>query len=139
EEAKEVVKGKDGGSQADSKNQAKTAEFSEAAETEGGGAAGSIDILLDVNISVTVAIGETEIPVRRLLQVGPGSVLKLDKPVDAPADLYVKGTKFATPADLYVKGTKFATGNIVVVDDQFAVRIKEILGPGGSAAKTPAA
>jgi flagellar motor switch protein FliN/FliY len=125
EEGKEVVKGEDGGSQADSKTQAKTAEFSEAAETEGGGA-GSIDILLDVNISVTVAIGETEIPVRRLLQLGPGSVLRLDKPVDAPADLYVKGTKFAT-------------GNIVVVDDQFAVRIKEILGPGGSAAKTPAA
>lgn len=109
-----------------SKAQAKTAEFSEAAETEGGGGAGSIDILLDVNISVTVAIGDTEIPVRRLLQLGPGSVLKLDKPVDAPADLYVKGTKFAT-------------GNIVVVDDLFAVRIKEILGPGGSAAKTPAA
>ena len=109
-----------------SKAQAKTAELSEAAETEGGGSAGSIDILLDVNISVTVAIGETEMPVRRLLQLGPGSVLKLDKPVDAPADLYVKGTKFAT-------------GNIVVVDDQFAVRIKEILSPGGSAAKTPAA
>ena len=126
EDQKEVVKGEDGGSQADSKTQAKTAEFSEAADTDRGGAAGSIDILLAVNISVTVAIGETEIPVRRLLQLGPGSVLKLDKPVDAPADLYVKGTKFAT-------------GNIVVVDDQFAVRIKEILGPGGSAAKTPAA
>jgi flagellar motor switch protein FliN/FliY len=122
EEAKEVVQGEGDGS----KTQAQTAEFSEAAETEGGAGAGSIDILLDVNISVTVAIGETQIPVRRLLQLGPGSVLKLDKPVDAPADLYVKGTKFAT-------------GNIVVVDDQFAVRIKEILGPGGSAAKTPAA
>jgi flagellar motor switch protein FliN/FliY len=122
EEGKQVAQG-----EADaSKAQAKTAEFSEAAETEGGAAAGSIDILLDVNISVTVAIGETEIPVRRLLQLGPGSVLRLDKPVDAPADLYVKGTKFAT-------------GNIVVVDDQFAVRIKEILGPGGSAAQTPAA
>jgi flagellar motor switch protein FliN/FliY len=126
EEAKEVVKGEGGGSQADSKTQAKTAELSEATETDGGGGGGSIDILLDVNISVTVAIGETEIPVRRLLQLGPGSVLRLDKPVDAPADLYVKGTKFAT-------------GNIVVVDDQFAVRIKEILGPAGSAAKTPAA
>lgn len=106
--------------QADSKTQVQSVEFSEAAETEPASASGSIDILLDVNISVTVAIGQTEIPVRRLLQLGPGSVLKLDKPVDAPADLYLKETKFAT-------------GNIVVVDDRFAVRIKQILGLGDSA------
>lgn len=109
--------------QADSKTQVQSVEFSEAVETEPASASGSIDILLDVNISVTVAIGQTEIPVRRLLQLGPGSVLKLDKPVDAPADLYLKDTKFAT-------------GNIVVVDDRFAVRIKQILGLGDSAASS---
>ncbi|MHC4644146.1 MAG: FliM/FliN family flagellar motor switch protein [Planctomycetota bacterium] len=106
--------------QADSKTQVQSVEFAEAAETEPASAGGSIDILLDVNISITVAIGQTEIPVRQLLRLGPGSVLKLDKSVDAPADLYLKDTKFAT-------------GNIVVVDDQFAVRIKQILGLGDAA------
>ncbi len=107
-------------SQTDPKTQVQSVEFSEATQTEAANAGGSIDILLDVNIPVTVAIGQTQIPVRRLLQLGPGSILKLDKPIDAPADLYLKDTKFAT-------------GNIVMVDNQFAVRIKEILGSGGPA------
>lgn len=108
--------------QADSKTQAQPVEFSEAAATGDTGTDRSIDILLDVNISVTVALGQVEIPVRRLLQLGPGSVLELDKPIDAPADLYVGDTKFAT-------------GTVVVVDDRFGVKIKQILGLGGSAAE----
>jgi flagellar motor switch protein FliN/FliY len=122
QEQTEIAQEKDGAVQAGSKTQVQSVEFSEAGEGEAPNAAGSIDILLDVNITVTVAIGQAEIPVRRLLQLGPGSVLKLDKPVDAPADLYLRGAKFAT-------------GNIVVVDDQFAVRIKEILGPSGYSVK----
>jgi flagellar motor switch protein FliN/FliY len=68
-----------------------------------------------MTIPVTVTISTTQIPIRRLLQLGPGSVVKLDKPVDAPMDLYLKDTKFAT-------------GNVVVVDGRFAVKIKQILG-----------
>ena len=100
----------------DSKTQAQSVEFAEADETENADAGASIDILLDLNVPVTVAIGRKEVPVQRLLQLSPGSVLKLDKPITAPADLYLKDTRFAT-------------GSIVVVDDRFAVRIKEILGP----------
>jgi flagellar motor switch protein FliN/FliY len=106
-------------SRADSKTQAQSVEFSEAAETGDAGSGGSIDILLDMSVPVTVAIGQTEIPVRRLLQLGPGSVLKLDKSIDAPADLYLKDTRFAA-------------GNVVVVDGRFAVRIKHILGLGAA-------
>jgi flagellar motor switch protein FliN/FliY len=124
EAVKENVEEKqDGAAQEDSKTQAQSAEFSEAAGAEATGAGGSIDILLDMNIPVTVTIGKTEIPVRRLLQLGPGSVLKLDKPIDAPVDLYIKDTKFAA-------------GSVVVVDEQFAVRIEQILGTG-AAAKAP--
>jgi flagellar motor switch protein FliN/FliY len=81
--------------QEDSTTQAQAVEFSEVSATGDAGIDGSIDILLDVNVSVTVALGQAEIPVRRLLQLGPGSVLGLDKPIDAPADLYVGDTKFA--------------------------------------------
>ena len=97
------------------KKQAQSVEFSEVNETESKAAGASIDILLDMDIPVTVAIGRVEMPVRRLLQLGPGSVLKLDKTIDAPVDLYMKETRFAT-------------GTVVVVEDRFAVRIKQIIG-----------
>lgn len=121
EAVKENVEEKqDGAAQEGSKTQAQSVEFSEAAGAEDTGAGGSIDILLDMSIPVTVTIGKTEIPVRRLLRLGPGSVLKLDKPIDAPVDLYIKDTKFAA-------------GSVVVVDEQFAVRIEQILGKGSAA------
>ena len=97
------------------KTQVQTAEFPEAAAVETAAASGSIDILLDMDVPVTIVIGQTEIAVRRLLQLGPGSVLKLDKSVDAPVDLYLKDIRFAA-------------GDVVVVDGRFAVRIKQIFG-----------
>lgn len=99
------------------KKQAQSVELSEAVESEPTGAGGSIDILLDMNVPVTVTVGRTEMPVQRLLQLGPGSVIALDKPIDEPAELYLKDTKFAT-------------GNIVVVDGRFAIKIEQILGLG---------
>ena len=107
-------------SQEDSKKQAQSVEFSEVADNGATGAGGSIDILLDMNVPITVTIGKTEIPVRRLLQLGPGSVLKLDKSIDEPTDLYLRDTKFAT-------------GTVVVVDGRFAIKIKQILGFDDSA------
>ena len=108
-------------SQQDDKTQAQSVEFSEAVGSEATTGAGSIDVLLAMDVEVTVVIGQTELPVKRLLQLGPGSVLKLDKSIDEPADLYLRDTKFAT-------------GNVVVVDGRFAIRIKEVLGLNDSAA-----
>lgn len=102
-------------SQQDGKKQAQSVEFSEAEGTESAAGIGSIDLLLAMDVPVTVVIGQTELPVKRLLRLGPGSVLKLDKSIDEPADLYLKDVKFAT-------------GNIVVVDGRFAVRINQIFG-----------
>lgn len=102
---------------AETKTKAQAAEFTEAVDTPNTGAGSSIDILLDMSVPVTVTIGSTMVPIRRLLHLGPGSVIKLDKSVDSPMDLYLKDTKFAT-------------GSIVVVDGHFAVKIKQILGLG---------
>ena len=104
-------------SAAESKTKVQAAEFTEAADSPTTGASSSIDILLDMSVPVTVTIGSTQVPIRRLLHLGPGSVIKLDKSVDSPMDLYLKDTKFAT-------------GSIVVVDGHFAVKIKQILGLG---------
>ena len=107
--------GSNGVQKDDSKKQAQSVEFAEVTQGESTGPGSSIDILLDMNIPVTVTIGQTEIPVRRLLRLGPGSVLNLDKPIDEPADIYLKDAKFAT-------------GSIVEVDGWFAVKINQILG-----------
>ena len=111
----QVATGQSGASESKTKVQA--AEFTEAVDSPTTGASSSIDILLDMSVPVTVTIGSTMVPIRRLLHLGPGSVIKLDRSVDSPMDLYLKDTKFAT-------------GSIVVVDGHFAVKIKQILGLG---------
>ena len=122
EEKTEDQDQQNGADKGDSKTEVQAAEFSEADDTEGTGAGTSVDLLLNMDVPVTVAIGRVEISVQRLLQLSPGSVLRLDKPIDAPVDLYLKDTVFAT-------------GSVVVVEDRFAVRIKEILGTGAGANK----
>ncbi len=102
---------------ADAKAQAHSVEFPDAPQDATTTCGGQLDILLDMDVPVTVVLGETQIPVRRLLQLGPGSVLRLEKPVEAPAELFLKDSKFAE-------------ADVVVVDGCFAVRIKQILGTG---------
>ena len=98
------------------------AEFSEAADSGAAPGQENLDILLDINMPITVNLGETVVPFKRLLQLGPGSVLELDKAV-------------GEPAELYVQDIQFATGDVVVVDGCFAVRIKDILGMDASDAE----
>ncbi len=97
------------------KAQAQSVEFSEANDSPAVGPGSGIEVLLDLNLPVTVAIGKQEMSIQKLLQLGPGSVLKLDKSIDAPVDLYLKDTKFAT-------------GSVVVVEGRFAVKIEEVFG-----------
>ena len=99
----------------DCKKRVQSVEFPEAVGAESVDSPGQLDIILDMTVPITVAIGRTEISVRQLLQLGPGSVLKLTKPIDAPADLFLKDAKFAE-------------GDVVVVDERFAIRIKRIVG-----------
>jgi flagellar motor switch protein FliN/FliY len=75
---------------------------------------GQVDILLDTFMPVEVRLGETELRVRELLQLGPGSVIALEKMA-------------GEPLDLYLKGVRFATGQLVVSGDNLGVRINEIL------------
>jgi flagellar motor switch protein FliN/FliY len=98
--------------------QAQTVEYPEAKDAPNSAPpSGSLDLLLDVPMAITVSLGGTEIPVHRVLQLAQGSVIQLDRLIDEPADLYVRDTKFAT-------------GEIVVVDGHFAIKIKKILGGG---------
>lgn len=77
---------------------------------------GQIDILLDTTMPVHVQLAQTDLRVRKLLQLSVGSILKLDKRV-------------GEPVDVFLRGVRFATGQLVVVEDNLGVRINQILSP----------
>ena len=79
------------------------------------------DALLEVSMPVVIEIGRTHLTVQEVLQLAPGSVVALDRAV-------------GEPVDLYVSDRKFAQGEVVVVDDHFAVRVTRLLVTGQSEA-----
>jgi flagellar motor switch protein FliN/FliY len=86
---------------------------------------GGLDLLRDVSMEVTVELGRTRMTVRELLSLSPGAVVELDRAA-------------GSPADLLVNGTLIARGEVVVVDEDFGIRITEILAAGADAApETP--
>jgi len=81
-----------------------------------GGEAGNIDLLLDVAVPVVAQLGGTEMRIRDILKLVPGSIVELDKLA-------------GEPVDLFVRGKLFAEGEVVVVDENFGVRLTRILSP----------
>jgi flagellar motor switch protein FliN len=79
---------------------------------------GKIDInyLLDVNLQVTVEVGRRQVYISQLLGWGSGSIVELDKLV-------------GEPLNLLVNNKPVAKGEVVVVNDKFAVKIISILDP----------
>ena len=80
---------------------------------------GSLDLLRHVAMEVTVEIGRTRMTVGELLSLHPGEVVELDRAASAPADLLVNGTLIAR-------------GEVVVVDEDFGLRISEIVTDAAS-------
>ena len=73
-----------------------------------------MNLLRDVMMGVSVELGRTRMSVRELLALTPGAIVELDKAAGAPVDLLVNGTLMAR-------------GEVVVIDEEFAVRISEIV------------
>ena len=75
-----------------------------------------MDVLRGVQLEVTAEIGRTRMTVQELLSLTAGAVIELDRPV-------------GSPADVLVNGKLFARGEVVVVDEDFAIRITEVVDP----------
>lgn len=73
-----------------------------------------LDLLRDVGMEVTVELGRTRMTVRELLQLAPGTVVELDRSA-------------SNPADLLVSGTVIAGGEVVVIDENFGLRITQVV------------
>jgi flagellar motor switch protein FliN/FliY len=92
------------------------ASFSQLAPAAADAEIRNLDILLDVPLQVTVELGKTQIPIKQILEYGQGSLITLDKLA-------------GEPIDLLVNGKYFAKGEVVVIDENFGVRITSILSP----------
>jgi flagellar motor switch protein FliN len=79
------------------------------------GAVRAVELLNDVEMGVTAELGRTRMTVRQLLSMQPGSIVELDRAA-------------GSPVDLLVNGTLVARGEVVVIDEEFGVRITEIVG-----------
>ncbi|WP_447643274.1 flagellar motor switch protein FliN [Nocardioides zeae] len=79
-----------------------------------GAPARGIEMLHGVDLEVTVELGRTRLTVRDLLALAPGTVLELDRAA-------------GSPADLLVNGRLIARGEVVVVDEDFGLRVTEIV------------
>jgi len=86
-----------------------------AASTAGGGDV-NLDLILDVQVTLSLEVGRARIPIRNLLQLNQGSVVELERAA-------------GEPLDVYVNGTLVAQGEVVVVNDRFGVRLTEVVSP----------
>lgn len=76
----------------------------------------NIDLLMDVQMVMTVELGRTKKYVKDILSLGEGSIIELDKLA-------------GEPVDLLVNGKLIAKGEVVVIDENFGVRVTDIVGP----------
>jgi len=71
-------------------------------------------VLADVEMGVTAELGRCRMTVRELLSITPGAVIDLDRAAGAPVDVLVNGTLIAR-------------GEVVVIDEEFGIRISQLL------------
>lgn len=76
----------------------------------------NMDILMDVPLEITVELGKTRKRIKDILEFSPGTIIELDKLAGEPIDILVNGK--------YV-----AKGEVVVIDENFAIRVTSIINP----------
>jgi flagellar motor switch protein FliN/FliY len=86
-----------------------------------------LERLYDVPVELAVEIGRTHMTIRETLALGPGSIVTLNRLA-------------GEPVDLLVNGKPIARGEVVVIDEEFGLRVTEVVaGEPGAAVEAPAA
>jgi flagellar motor switch protein FliN/FliY len=80
------------------------------------GLSGNIGLLMDVSMQLTVELGRTKMLIKDILGMGEGTIVELDKLA-------------GEPVDLLVNGKLIAKGEVVVIDENFGVRVTDIISP----------
>lgn len=74
----------------------------------------NLGVILDIELTATARLGRVEMPIGEILNLGPGSIIEIDKLVDEPVELLINNKLIAR-------------GDVVVVDEKFGLRITEVL------------
>ena len=85
-------------------------------ESDRNGSPRNIDMLLDVELEVLVELGRKSMKIRDVLKLGKGSLIELNKTA-------------GEPLTIYVNNRKLAEGEVVVIDDNFGIRITKLASP----------
>jgi len=110
-----------GSSSAGAPKEVRTAQFGEFPQPGRGGMMSMAGILpeglervMDILLPVVIELGRTRMLIKEIIDLAPGAIIELDKLT-------------GEPVELYVNGKKFALGEVVVVDENFGVRITELV------------
>lgn len=112
--------------ESDSGDKVRSAPMEEFSEDEGMRAKGiergqgpppDLDVILDIPVTISMEVGNTQIPIRNLLQLNQGSVIELDRLA-------------GEPLDVLVNGTLIAHGEVVMVNEKFGIRLTDVISPG---------
>ena len=76
----------------------------------------NLDVILDIPVSISMEVGNTDITIRNLLQLNQGSVIELDRLA-------------GEPLDVLVNGTLIAQGEVGVVNEKFGIRLTDVISP----------
>ncbi|QCJ45171.1 flagellar motor switch phosphatase FliY [Bacillus sp. S3] len=82
--------------------------------SQGTAGVSNIDLIYDIPLTITVELGRTEMPIRKILDLGPGAVIELDKLA-------------GEPVDILANNKLIAKGEVVVIEENFGVRITDII------------
>ena len=90
-------------------------EFAELKNSSNDGSSAVTDMnrLMDVKVTVAVELGKASLAIQDLLALKKGSVIELNRQVDSPVELIAQGVPFGN-------------GEVVIIDEKFAIRIQEI-------------
>lgn len=88
--------------------------FDDEAEENGGNAPKNLDLLLDIDIPISVRMGSAKLFLKDILGLGPGNIVELEQNAD-------------DPIELAINDKVIARGEVVIVDGYFGFRIKEIV------------
>lgn len=100
----------------DAMTQAVTPDLPDLSDAIGQNGTKGIGMLEDVQLQVRIELGRTRMLVEDVLRLGSGAVVELDK---AAGD----------PVDIYVNGRRIARGEVLVLNENFCVRVSEIVDP----------
>jgi flagellar motor switch protein FliN len=98
------------------RHEVKKAHFSPFSSEKKLGKPEKVDFLLDISLELSIELGRSVLTVKDILSLKDGSVVELDKLA-------------GDPVDILVNNKLIARGEVVVIDDNFGVRVTDILSP----------